>query len=43
MQGVGGLLAIVAAAALAAGYPPPTSQGLRHAHGFDWLCAGASR
>jgi hypothetical protein len=40
---VGGLVAIVAAAALAAGYPPPTSQGLRHAHGFDWMCAGASR
>jgi hypothetical protein len=40
---VGGLVAIVAAAALAAGYPPPTSQGLRHAHGFDWMCVGASR
>jgi hypothetical protein len=40
---VGGLVAIVSAAVLAAGYPPPTSQGLRHAHGFDWLCAGASR
>jgi hypothetical protein len=40
---VGGLVAIVSSAVLAAGYAPPTSQGLRHAHGFDWLCAGASR
>jgi hypothetical protein len=40
---VGGLVAIVSAAVLAAGYPPPTSQGLRHAHGFDWMCAGADR
>jgi hypothetical protein len=40
---VSGIVAIVAAAALAAGYEPPTSQGLRHAHGFDWLCAGADR
>ena len=41
--GVGGLVAIVSAAVLASGYAPLTSQGLRHAHGFDWLCAGADR
>jgi hypothetical protein len=40
---VGGLVAIVSAAVLAGGYAPPTSQGLRHAHGFDWMCAGADR
>jgi hypothetical protein len=42
-RGVGGLVAIVSSALLAAGYAPPTSQGLRHAHGFDWMCAGADR
>ena len=40
---MGGLVAIVSAAVVAGGYVPPTSQGLRHAHGFDWMCAGADR
>jgi len=33
-----GVLALLAAFALMAGYPPPSSQGLRPANGYSWMC-----
>jgi len=35
------VLALLAAVLLVAGYPPPSSQGLRPANGYSWMCDGS--